>query len=616
MKYPMAGDLQSELGVQVNPTENPWEVRSDTGLEGVFAERDDAEFYADEIKGGGARRVTVSHRVRLSPPRPPGAPPMFHAPQGRPPGVPNPSSFSEKGERMYEHIKQQYEAKGDPRAKEIAARTVYASSSAGVPGLIGRRNPSQFTAKGQRVFKRLQEKLIAEGSDPVDAAMNAELAMAQLAEQGEGDLMTAEGSREAREFFGEGPETNPSHRQFREGVRVIFAPTPASMMLYSDPPAIGATGVVTSVPLGGGRRASFLAGPGGGLVYVDWDLYPVQGVSPNDLEINQILERAKRAASGRTDTTRLSKRRGNPDTIVRERWTDGTTIVIERGAHGYTGWLESKDGRRLPISFGREPSNAQDALALAEKFLRGVHGKNNPKPETTPEILIAWYAVPNENKAKGGFMPVFENNGKLHGNTHGRGYDKDEAEKMAKAMAQDEAAHYSGDWNVVVVQKGESQEKNPEDDTFDTDILGGMERAIWVTSYADWVEEMSKDERKERGDVPVSLQGIEWSDAAPPAPASALLAAEDLYLSYKRANGKTPGELFEIAARADGVRPTDELADEFGHYLAMMAMGHGVSWFDDHKEFKIKQPNFEAHHDDGEVWWSPQIKSRQNGGRT
>lgn len=45
----------------------------------------------------------------------------------------NPRTFTSRGERMYEHIKAGYGK--DPRAAEIAARTVYARSK-DVPGLL------------------------------------------------------------------------------------------------------------------------------------------------------------------------------------------------------------------------------------------------------------------------------------------------------------------------------------------------------------------------------------------------------------------------------------------------------------------------------------------------
>lgn len=50
----------------------------------------------------------------------------------------NPAALTIKGKRMYESVKKGYEAKGDPRAKEIASRTVLARAKT-TPGL---KNPS------------------------------------------------------------------------------------------------------------------------------------------------------------------------------------------------------------------------------------------------------------------------------------------------------------------------------------------------------------------------------------------------------------------------------------------------------------------------------------------
>jgi LPXTG-motif cell wall-anchored protein len=49
----------------------------------------------------------------------------------------NPRTFTRKGERMYRHIKAGYGS--SPRAKEIAARTVYAAARRGKRGLMRKR---------------------------------------------------------------------------------------------------------------------------------------------------------------------------------------------------------------------------------------------------------------------------------------------------------------------------------------------------------------------------------------------------------------------------------------------------------------------------------------------
>jgi hypothetical protein len=64
-------------------------------------------------------------------------------------GERNPADLTAKGERMYRDIKVGYA--GDPRAKEIAARTVRAAAGRGVPGLIRRRNPGAAVKVGDLV---------------------------------------------------------------------------------------------------------------------------------------------------------------------------------------------------------------------------------------------------------------------------------------------------------------------------------------------------------------------------------------------------------------------------------------------------------------------------------
>ena len=76
--------------------------------------------------------------------------------------------------------------------------------------------------------------------------------------------------------------------------------------------------------------------------------------------------------------------------------------------------------------------------------------KRKPARDDRELVTITWYAVPNAHKARGGYMPVYELDGKVRGHTYGRGYPKAEAEAEAEAMAHKEAERYTGDWNVVV----------------------------------------------------------------------------------------------------------------------------------------------------------------------
>lgn len=153
------------------------------------------------------------------------------------------------------------------------------------------------------------------------------------------------------------------------------------------------------------------------------------------------------------------------------------------------------------------------------------------------------------------------------------------------------------------------QESSP--DVFDDAIRAGMASALWVTSYATWVEELPPRERRQ---IVGSMQGVDWSDVAPEPPTSAESAAAALFDAFEMVNGVSMSELFERALIADKVdEADDELADNFGHCLAMQATGHGVSWFDDHRKFEIKFPrSWEAWTSDGEeLEWSPRRNPRR-----
>jgi hypothetical protein len=68
------------------------------------------------------------------------------------------------------------------------------------------------------------------------------------------------------------------------------------------------------------------------------------------------------------------------------------------------------------------------------------------------KIVIRYYVAPNENVARGGFMPLIEVNGRQRGDTFGTGYDRDEAMVRAEARALEKASRYTGDWQITVRQ--------------------------------------------------------------------------------------------------------------------------------------------------------------------
>jgi len=112
-------------------------------------------------------------------------------------------------------------------------------------------------------------------------------------------------------------------------------------------------------------------------------------------------------------------------------------------------------------------------------------------------------------------------------------------------------------------------------------MVEGAARVLWASAWADVTEE--------RGE---SHSGQELTEVAPPTPMEAQSLALSLIGKVARANGDI-GQLLRRAAQADGVQVTPEFARSFGSDLAMMAMGTGVSWFDDHAEFPLVVPSVE-----------------------
>lgn len=121
-------------------------------------------------------------------------------------------------------------------------------------------------------------------------------------------------------------------------------------------------------------------------------------------------------------------------------------------------------------------------------------------------------------------------------------------------------------------------------------IIKGMATILWCLAYADHVEN-----EKCR-----SLSGADLTEISPPIPPAAIHAAWRLAGKYEQANGFTIGALLTIAAEADGKRDGeglergDRYAERFGGCLAYAALGHGVSWFDDHAEFDLKSVHFDC----------------------
>lgn len=114
-------------------------------------------------------------------------------------------------------------------------------------------------------------------------------------------------------------------------------------------------------------------------------------------------------------------------------------------------------------------------------------------------------------------------------------------------------------------------------------ILDGMARAFFVDDWARFQEEEGEG-------IPAGVELLSW---APATSDEAFSHAFDYAQRLKNENEQSLIKLFSEACEADSNAKfnNNQHAREFGHYLAMSAMGHGVSWFDDHARFEINIPH-------------------------
>ena len=121
-------------------------------------------------------------------------------------------------------------------------------------------------------------------------------------------------------------------------------------------------------------------------------------------------------------------------------------------------------------------------------------------------------------------------------------------------------------------------------------IEKGIARALFVTAWADEMEEQGRSFPPQ----------TELMSVAPSTPTVAIKEAWRLTGALENENKMGILPLIYQAAKADGLdmetMPKSqklEYASDFGHYLAMESLGHGVSWFDNHASFDLKHPYYD-----------------------
>jgi hypothetical protein len=429
------------------PKQNPWEVHSDSGLEGVFFDEDSARFFAEEIRGGGARGIRVERRVKR--------PPHRNPPSGRWAGA----------SLTLTNIAQNMEVLGVSGCNSLLKYVPVEVARVGYGWLFkclpdGHDVVVEMDGGGMQTFAASQVTPVAGRvpESPTQLALRAKYKAEDEDERRErGNPAPGLGHRYV---LGSNPikmHRNPTFVGFHGSTRPIKDPTTMPMsqgdfgvgMYFStsevDAGRYGFDTYRSSLQLESPFIAPAERTPELDRVRIAFgineeDVYDDDEGSWHGLVelLNMMIELGllgkkkfiaimrKLGYDGivvpnevvRLSRSRIGNRRAkgdyivvfdfasikswdpafathdewatayrasmgeheNPARVTRERYGDSADIVIEHNRYGYTGWLESKrGGGRRPISFGAtRPTNAQEALALAKKFLAGVHGRNNP----------------------------------------------------------------------------------------------------------------------------------------------------------------------------------------------------------------------------------------------
>jgi hypothetical protein len=129
------------------------------------------------------------------------------------------------------------------------------------------------------------------------------------------------------------------------------------------------------------------------------------------------------------------------------------------------------------------------------------------------------------------------------------------------------------------------------------EIVDSMARTLFVDAWArdweylfeDYEDEDLQEAASAAGTYVPSFAGAELMDIAPDTSPEAYVSAQKIYDAIQQAN---PGVDLETFV-PPGEDPDSFDREDFGHYLAMQAMGSGVRWSDSHTDHGLKIPYIE-----------------------
>ena len=121
-------------------------------------------------------------------------------------------------------------------------------------------------------------------------------------------------------------------------------------------------------------------------------------------------------------------------------------------------------------------------------------------------------------------------------------------------------------------------------------VINGMARAFWAEAYIGKAESQREDDSLSEDEyLPMPSAGGEWLDYVPEAipPMAWVMAGKALQMLHKA----FPAGIWTLLRDA---AISDSEADEFGWYVAMQIMSHGVSWSDSHAYQMPRLPHIEC----------------------
>ena len=234
-----------------------------------------------------------------------------------------------------------------------------------------------------------------------------------------------------------------------------------------------------------------------------------------------------------------------------------------------------------------DDSDLSAAIADCEKFQAENAGD-----------LEEYYRLRSEESVEGSVQENAGHDFALTRNGHGAGFWDRGVGEVGERLS--EASRKFGDefWYAqdgVVYKEGRRQAQSSS--PYEDDLIEGLAHALWADAWLSGWEEAQEDGYVD--DVPWPM-GAQLEQYIPNTPEKALDEAKQVFSEIQAKNLDVDWAAFV----PEGEDPGTFKAYDFGYYLGMEYMGHGVSWSDDHEDHGLAIPY-------GETPWDLQYEDKE-----